>query len=224
MKIIAVLIAVMSALLGIGAQRVTAQSYHDDGGLIVTENSLLPPNKQQMVFVLAKDIPRPARVELQTYSLEGIVNRFTPMQFPQGLKRGQIIPVWNAEFNAFHITPWLYLAVTIFDGNDIYHTVTMFPVQYGEQYKEPMVTSIVETGGYAVPYQITLRGIFDTTIPSLILVNTDVFVSPKTITQTAPGKIEFTMESNTITQFPPGKYLLTLCQEGRCDTLEGRHR
>ena len=100
----------------------------------------------------------------------------------------------------------------------------MFPINYREQYKEPMITSISESGGYGVPYQITVKGIFDTTIPSLILINSNVFVPAKTITQTAPGIIQFSMPSGNFELFPSGKYLLTICQASHCDTLQGRHR
>jgi hypothetical protein len=201
-----------------------AQNIRTDGGLIVTEDSLLSLNNKKLLFVVAQNILQPTRVEVQTVSSEGIVNHFTPIQFPQGLKRGQVIPIWNGELNGFYTTPWLYFQVTMFTASETYYTQTMFPVNYREQYKEPMITSIAETGGYGVPYTITAQGIFDTTEPSLILINTNVFVSPKVVTQRPPGIIQFNVDSNTTNQFPPGKYLLTICQAWHCDTLEGRHR
>ncbi len=206
------------------AFNVNAQSNEGDAGAIVTEDSLLSPGRKQIIFVMAKDIAGPTRVEFSTYTNEGITNRFTPLSFPTGLQRGQIIPIYNGELNIFNSTPWLYFWVQVSNSTENYYCQTMLPVGYREQYKEPMITSITETGGYNAPYQILARGIFDTTIPSLILINTNLFVSPKTVTQTAPGMIQFNLEANINSQFPPGKYLLTICQERRCDTLEGRHR
>lgn len=201
-----------------------AQNIRTDGGLIVTEDKLLSANHKKLVFVVAQNITQPTRVEVQTVSSEGIVNHFTHLQFPQGLKLGQILPIWDGVLNEFHSTPWLYFQVTMYTASETFYTQTMFPVNYREQYKEPMITSITETGGYGIPYIITAQGIFDTTEPSLILINTNVFVSPKVITQKPPGIIQFSIDSNTTAQFPPGKYLLTICQAWHCDTLEARHR
>ncbi len=202
----------------------SAQNYRTDGGAIVLEDSLLSPTRKQIVFVVTKNIPQSARVEMQTISTEGRVNKFTPLLFPNGLRQGQIIPMWNNELNSFHTTPWLRFDVTIFTDNDIYYCSEYTPVGFAEQYKEPLITSISETGGYGTDYVITVRGIFDTTEPSIILLNTNIVVSPKVVTQTPPGIIKFTMKSNSTAEFPPGKYLLTLCQSGHCDTLVGRHR
>lgn len=225
MKKLLVLVVAMIAIIALlNVAEALAQNLRTDGGLLVTEESLLSPGKKQAVFVVAKNIAGPARLELQMYSSEGIVNRFTNLNFPDGLKRGQIIPVWNGEFNSFHTTPWQYIWVTIFTATDTYYSSTMFPVGSRELYKEPLISSISETGGYGTPYQILAQGIFDTTIPSLILINTGLLISPKVITQTAPGKISFSVPSNSFEQFPSGKYLLTICQAGHCDTMEGRHR
>ena len=227
MKKFTELVAVLSVLFGVvvfASTKAQAQTYRTDGGLIVVEDSLLSPNYKRIVFVVAKEISMPARVEFQTISSEGIVNRFSPQEFPLGLRKGQVINVWNGELNNFHATPWLYFDVTIFTSSETYYSRIMTPVNYREQYKEPMITSISETGGYGVPYVITTKGIYDTTIPSLVLINTNVFVSPKTVTQTAPGIIKFTMPSGNFELFPSGKYLLTICQAGHCDTLQGRHR
>lgn len=223
MKKLVVLVAVFTALFG--ARQIQAQSYHNDGGVLVVEDNLLSPTKKTVVFIVAKDISETVEIKMQTYMLmEGITNQFKPLQFPNGVKRGQLIPIWDGNFNQFQSTAWWYFWVTMSTATDIYYTSTMFPIGSREQYKEPMITSISETGGYTEPYRISVRGIFDTTVPSLILINTNLFVSPKTVTQTPPGRIEFSMASNATTQFPPGKYLLTICQEGHCDTLQGRHR
>lgn len=226
MKSVNVLFVVLATLfcVGILGKKVVAQNYRTDGGLLVMEDDLLLLKKKQVVFVVAKNISSPARVEFQTISSEGIINRFTPLNFPQGLKRGQVIPIWSGELNSFLTTPWLYFQVTIFTATDAYFSQTMSPVGYREQYKEPMITSISESGGFTIPYTITVRGIFDTTIPSLVLINSDVFVSPKVVTQGPAGVIQFSIAQNTAEQFPPGKYLLTICQAGHCDTLMGRHR
>ena len=226
MKRFTMLVIVLVLLFGLSVlpERVSAQNYRTDGGLTVVEDSLLSPNRKQVVFVVAKDIPSSARVEIQTHTSEGVVNNYSPHQVPQGLTRGQIIPIWSGEFNSFNTTPWFNIWITIYTATDIYNSNTMFPVNYREQYKEPMITSISETGGYGVPYQITVRGIFDTTIPSLILINTNVFIPTKTVTQNAPGIIQFTMPSGNFELFPSSKYLLTICQAGHCDTLQGRHR
>lgn len=226
MKKFTVLVAVLSVLFGVVvfASNTAAQTYRTDGGLIVTEDSLLSPGNKKIVFVVAKEFPSQARMEFQTISSEGIVNRFSPQEFPQGLRKGQVLPVWNGELNSFHATPWLYFDVTIFTSNETYYSRAMTPINYREQYKEPMITSISETGGYGVPYVIATKGIYDTTIPSLVLINTNLFVPPKTVTQTAPGIIQFTMPSGNFELFPSGKYLLTICQAGHCDTLQGRHR
>ena len=200
------------------------QTSHDDGGVLVVEDSLLSPAHKQVVFVIATNIVQSTKIEVEVHTLDGIYNRFKPLQFPQGVRRGQIIPIWNGEFNQFHDTPWLYIWVIMSTATDNYYTNTMFPVNNGEQYKEPLIVSVDETGGYNTPYVITAKGIFDTPIPSLILINSSLFVSPKVITQTAPGIIRFTMGARTTGQFPPGKYLLTICQGSHCDTLVGRHR
>jgi len=205
-------------------QTTSAQNYRTDGGVIVLEDGLLSPTSKQIIFVVTKNIPQSARVEMQTISTEGQVNKFTPLLFPNGLRQGQIIPMWNSELNSFHTTPWLRFDVTIFTDNDIYYCSEYTPVGFVEQYKEPLITSISETGGYGTDYVITVKGIFDTTEPSIILLNTNIVVSPKAVTQTPPGIIKFTMNSNSTQQFPPGKYLLTLCQGGHCDTMIGRHR
>jgi hypothetical protein len=224
MKKLIFTVAILCGVFGVGANRTYSQSYHDDGGVLVTEDSLLAANHKQVVFVVAKDLRGPVRIDMQIQTSEGLVNQFTPLQFPLGVKQGQIVPVWNGEFNSFHTTPWLYIWITMSTPTDVFYTNTMLPIEYREQYKEPMITSISETGGYTIPYTITVKGIFDTTIPSLILINSGVFVSPKVITQTAPGIIRFTVEAKTMDQFPPGKYLLTICQGSHCDTLQGRHR
>ncbi len=83
-----------------------AQGSRTDGGMIVTEESLLNPAHKQIEFIVVKDIPDSARVELQTYSSEGIVNRFTTLMFPKGLQKYQVIPVWNGDLNLFSSTPW----------------------------------------------------------------------------------------------------------------------
>ena len=224
MKSVLVFIATCIAVLNVSSRVAEGQVSRIDGSLLVTEESLLSSNHKKIVLVVAKNISGPARVELQTMTSEGIVNRFTPQEFPNGLTKGQVISVWNGEFNVFHATPWLYFMTSIISSNETYYAQTMFPIHYREQYKEPMVTSISEVGGYTSPYTITIRGIFDTTEPSLILINNSLFVAPKTVTQTPPGIITFTMPSNSFAQFPPGKYLLTLCQAGHCDTMIGRHR
>ncbi len=223
MKKLIVIVAVLATWLNTTAIT-TAQSYQTNGGLIVTDESLLSSSHKRLVFVVTKNIPGPVRIELQTVSSEGIVNQFTPLQFPQGLQLGQIIPVWDGNLNSFHNTPWLNFWVTIVTPTHNYYSNTMMPIGYRELYKEPMIISISETGGYEIPYQITVKGIFDTTIPSLILINSSVFVSAKAVTQTAPGTIQFTMPSGNFEQFPSGKYLLTICQASHCDTLTGRHR
>lgn len=221
------LLSILMAMLFIQSffqQKTFAQTYRTDGGVIVIEDSLLLSSKKQVVFIVTKNILQTARVEFKTITSEGLVNEFTPLTFPQGLVKGQIIPIWNNELNNFHSTPWLYLSLTIFTASETYYQGTMTPVNYREQYKEPMITSISESGGFGIPYTIIAKGIFDTTIPSLIVINHNVIVPPKTITQTAPGIIQFTMPSNSSTEFPPGKYLLTICQAAHCDTLQGRHR
>ena len=224
MKYFLIVVAAMTVVLNMLAKPASAQPSRTDGGLIVIEDSLLSSNRKQIVFVVAKEILEPVWIEFQTTSSEGIVNRFTPINFPQGLQKGQIVPVWNGEFNKFHTTPWLRLYVTIFSPTATYYSSTSTPVQYREQYKEPMITSISESGGYGSSYTITVRGIFDTTEPSLVLINTGVFISPKAVTQTPPGIIQFTVPSGSFDVFPSGKYLLTICQAGRCDTMVGRHR
>ena len=226
MKNLAVLVAVLAVVFSLGiTQEVEAQNYHSDGGLLVVEDVLLSgETHKQIVFVVSKNISSAARVEMQTHTSEGVVNQFKTLVFPQGLTRGQIVPIWNGDLNSFGSTPWLNIWVTISTATDIYYTHAMFPIQSREQYKEPMITSIGEVGGYGTPYQITAKGIFDTTISSLVLINKDVFVSPKAVIQTAPGTIQFTMPSGNFEQFPSGKYLLTICQGGHCDTLRGRHR
>lgn len=202
-----------------------AQTYHENGGaLVVEENLLLGNNQKQLYFVSAKNIAGPLKVQVQTHLSEGVVNNFKALNFPQGLERGQVIQIWSGDFNSFNSTSWLNFWVTLTNSSEVYYANTMFPVQNREQYKEPMITSISETGGYGVPYLITVKGIFDTTIPSLILINKDVFVPQKAITQTAPGLVQFTMPSGNFIQFPSGKYLLTLCQASKCDSLQGRHR
>lgn len=226
MRNLAVLVAALVAVFGLGImQEVEAQNYHSDGGLLVVEDVLLSSEThKQIVFVVSKNISSAARIEMQTHTSEGVVNNFKTLEFSQGLTRGQIVPIWNGDLNSFGSTPWLNIWVTISTATNVYYTHTMFPIQYREQYKEPMVTGISEVGGYGTPYQITVKGIFDTTIPSLILINKSVFVTSKAITQTAPGTIQFTMPSGNFEQFPSGKYLLTICQGGHCDTLQGRHR
>lgn len=224
MKSVLVFFAMCIAVVNVSNRVAEAQVSRIDGSVLVAEDSLLSSNHKKIVLVVAKNISGPARVELQTMTSEGIVNRFAPQDFPNGLTKGQAISVWNGEFNAFHATPWLYFMTSIISGNVTYYAQTMFPIHYREQYKEPMITSISEVGGYTSPYTITVRGIFDTTEPSLILINNNLFIPPKTITQTPPGIITFIMPSNSFAQFPPGKYLLTLCQTGHCDTMIGRHR
>ena len=225
MKKLVVLVAVFTVLFGVS--QILGQSpnsFANEVGALVTEESLLSPNKKQIVFVVSKNIAGPTRVELQTHTSEGLVNNFAPLQFPQGLQRGQIIPIWDGELTAFQSTPWLYFWVTITTPDKVYYSCVMFAVNFREQYKEPKVLSISETGGYSSPYQITVRGIFDTTIPTLVLINTNYFVPVKSIVQTAPGKIEFSVPANSFVEFPTGKYLLTICQAGHCDTLIGRHQ
>lgn len=225
MKKLVVLVAVLTALFSVAKNQVMAQSYHTDGGVLVVDESLLSPTHKTIVFVVAKDIPQSVEIKMQTYMLmEGITHQFKPLQFADGVKRGQVIPLWNGNFNQFHNTAWWYFQVIMSTKTDIYYNTTMFPIGSRESYKEPMITSITETGGYNMPYQILVRGIFDTTVPSQILINTNVFIPPKTVTQNPPGRIEFTLPIGNFDQFPPGKYLLTICQEGRCDTLQGRHR
>ncbi len=218
-----VVVAALVAVFFVGGSQVKAQISHDDGGVLVTEDSLLSPNRKQVVFVVAKNITEPTKIEMIFRNNEGVETKFKTLQFPQGVKQGQIIPIWNGEFNQFSETPWLYIWVTMSTSTDNYYTNTMFPIANQEHYKEPLIVSINETGGYTVPYMITIKGIFDSTLPSLILINNNVFVPMRNITQT-PGVIRFTMTSKTREQFPPGKYLLTLCQGSHCDTLVGRHR
>ena len=222
-KLLSILVA-MLVVQSFLHQKTFAQTYRTDGGVIVIEDSLLLSSKKQVVFVVTKNILQTARVEFKTMTSDGLVNEFTPLNFPQGLVKGQIIPIWNSEPNSFNSTPWLYLSLTIFTASEAYYQGTMTPVNYREQYKEPMITSISESGGFGTPYTIIARGIFDTTIPSLVLINHNVIVSSKSITQIAPGIIQFTMLSNSSAEFPPGKYLLTICQAAHCDTLQGRHR
>lgn len=225
MKKLIVTVAALFFVFGLSTHPTNAQNSYDDGGLLVVEDSFLSPSHKQIVFVVAKDISQSTKIEIQTYDLmEGVFNTFKPLRFPQGVRRGQIIPIWNGDLTLHANTPWLYFWVTMSTGTGTYYTSTMFPIDYQEQYKEPMITSISETGGYGIPYTITAKGIFDTTMPSLILINTNVLVSPKVITQTRPGIIQFTMPSGNFEQFAPGKYLLTICQAGHCDTLQGRHR
>lgn len=220
-----VIVAVLSVVFGVGAHQLQAQTYHNDGGVLVVEDTLLSTNHKTILFVVARDINQSVRMEMQTYALmEGIINQFQPRIFPEGVRKGQKIAVWDGNFNQFHSTAWLYFTITMTTSSDVYYTNTMFPVNYREQYKEPMITSIAEEGGYTIPYTITVRGVFDTTIPSLVLINSNLFVSPRAITQTRPGVISFTMPSGNFEQFPSGKYLLTICQAGHCDTLQGRHR
>jgi hypothetical protein len=216
-KLVAALIILCAALF------VSAQSSYDDGGVLVTEDSLLSPSRKQVIFVVAKDILQPTKVAMQIQTNEGIIHQFQSLQFPQGVRRGQIIPIWNGEFSLYKDTPWLYIWVTMSTGTDTYYTNTMFPVGQAEQYKEPLIVSIDETGGYTEAYTITIKGIFDSTLPSLILINNSVFV-PIRVTSQAPGIIRFTVGAKTRGQFPPGKYLLTLCQGSHCDTAMGRHR
>ena len=225
MKMFIVTVAALSVVFLMSASQSIAQNSGDDGGLLVVDDSFLSPSHKQIVFVIAKDIPQSTKIEIQTYDLmEGTINKFKPLQFPQGVKRGQIVPIWNGDLKLHANTPWLYFSVIMSTATDTYYTNTMFPLDYREQYKEPMITSISETGGYGIPYVITAKGIFDTTMPSLILINTKIFVSPKVITQTRPGIIQFTLPSGNFEQFPSDKYLLTICQAGHCDTLQGRHR
>ncbi len=225
MRIKLPMIVVVFLAMGIcSISNVFAQTFHTEAGAIVTDESILSPGRKQIVFVVAKDILEQVKMEFSTYSNEGQINKFTPVTFTNGLRRGQIIQLFNGELNIFNSTAWLYFWVQIFSTSGNYFCQTMLPVGFREQYKEPMITSITETGGYTEPYQILVRGIFDTTIPSLILINTNMFVSPKTVTQTAPGMIKFNLEPNNFSQFPSGKFLLTICQERRCDTLQGRHR
>lgn len=202
----------------------SAQSYQTDAGAIVIEDGLLLSSYKQLIFVMAKNISQPTRIELHTITSEGVVNNFAPLNFPQGLVKGQIIPLWNGELNSFHTTPWFRFGVSIITQSEIYYSQTITPVNYREQYKEPLLTSISELGGFGAPYTITARGVFDTTEPMMILINTKVFITQKAITKIAPGIIQFTVPSDSSAIFPAGKYLLTLCQSGHCDTMTGRHR
>ncbi len=226
-KWVCYLINVSVALCGvfiIFPQSACAQSYNTNSMAIVLEDSLLSTNNKKIVLVIVKDMAGPIELKMQTTTSEGIVNQFKPLRFEQGLKRGQTIQLWNGDFNSFYSTPWLYFSVTASSPTMQSYSSIYFPVNYMEQYKEPMITSIKETGGYGVDYNIKIEGIFDTTVPSIILINTNFIIPPKTITQTPPGKIEFNVNSNSRDIFPPGKYLLTICQESHCDTLVGRHR
>lgn len=216
---------IAALMLFVIAKSVEAQSSGNDAGLIVTSDDLLSSNHKQLVFVVAKNIPGPTTLKLSTYNNDGVTHQFRSLIFPIGLQRGQVIPLWKGEFNDFFATPWLGFWVQILTSQgNTYWCHTMFPVNHWEQYKEPMITSISETGGYTSPYEITIRGIFDTTIPSLILINTEMFVPPKTVQQIAPAVIKFSVDATTPNIFPRGKYLLTLCQAGHCDTMMGRHR
>lgn len=225
MKNFSAIVAVLSVWFGMGVWQAEAQNSHDDGGVLVVEDSLLSPNHKSIVFVVAKDINQSVKIELQTYALvEGFIHQFKALEFPQGVRRGQVIPIWDGNFNQFQSTAWLYFQVTMSTAADYYYTEVQLPIGQREEYKEPTIGSISETGGYTEAYKITVKGIFDTTIPSLILINTKLFVNPKTITQTAPGTINFKVPANSFEQFPTGKYLLTICQAGHCDTMIGRHR
>ena len=220
MKMFIVTVAALSVVFLMSASQSIAQNSGDDGGLLVVDDSFLSPSHKQIVFVIAKDIPQSTKIEIQTSDLmEGTINKFKTLQFPQGVKRGQIVPIWNGDLKLHANTPWLYFSVIMSTATDTYYTNTMFPLDYREQYKEPMITSISETGGYGIPYVITAKGIFDTTMPSLILINTKIFVSPKVITQTRPGIIQFTLPSGNLEQLLSDKYSLTICQAGRCAPL-----
>lgn len=217
-------VILMCGIFATTRQSAYAQSYNTNSMAIVLEDTLLSANNKKIVLVVVKEMNGPTELKMRTTTSEGIVNEFKPLQFEQGLKRGQVIQLWNGEFNLFYSTPWLYFSVTATSPTMQSYSSIYFPVSYMEQYKEPMITSIKETGGYGVDYNIKVEGIFDTTVPSTILINTNFVIPPKTITQTPPGKIEFNVSSNSRDIFPPGKYLLTICQESHCDTLMGRHR
>ena len=70
MKRSTMLVIVLAILFGVSifSERLNAQNYRTDGGLIVVEDSLLSPNRKQVVFVVAKDILSTARVEIQTHT------------------------------------------------------------------------------------------------------------------------------------------------------------
>ncbi len=203
---------------------INIQNYRTDGGVIILEDSILSSSQKQIIFVVTKDILQSSRVELQTVSSEGQVNKFQPLLFDSGLRRGQIIPILTGQLTAFNTTPWLRFSITITTETDIYYSIMSTPVGIAEQYKEPMITSISETGGYGTDYIITIKGIFDTTEPSLIVINTNIIIPSKAITQTPPGIIKVTLNGISRENFPAGKYLLTICQGGHCDTMTGRHR
>lgn len=201
-----------------------AQATRTDGGVIVVDDRLLSPYQKQIVFIVTKNFPREAMVQFQTMTLSGIMRKYEPLHFPEGLKRGQTIPIWNGEFNEFETTPWLRFDVCVTTGEVMYYTTYSTPIAQAEQYKEPMIYEISETKSPAGNYSYFLEGNFDRYSDTTVLINQNIAVTPEDIEYPATSGMRFRISNLTKNVFPTGKFLLTVCQNGHCDTMVGRHR
>ncbi len=219
MKYATILIA--CAVLLAMTQIAAAQAYRTDSIAIVAEESVLQPNKKELVLVVTQNISEAASITYQITSNEGRIHEFPVIQFPNGLRKKQAIPLWNGEFNMFQKTAWLSFSVIITTTSWRYYIKTDVAVGFSEQYKEPMIISLSETKDNSGVYTITAKGNFDTYEPSTVVINKDVIIPPKSIWYERPGILHFTLGA---TDVPSGKYLLTVCQTGRCDSMTGRHQ
>lgn len=205
------------------SQQSLAQSYRTDGGAIVVEESLLSVGRKQIVFVVSKNIPGNVNVSYQTYSSEGQVHNYPTLSFPNGLTKGQVIPLWHGDFTAFQATPWLEFSVAIATGTVTYYSRAIVAINYSEQYKEPMIIEVSEVKISGNKYLVTMKGVFYRYEDSVLVINSNIIIPQKAIQYIAPGIMQFTVDEPPH-RFAPGKYLLTICQTGHCDTMVGRHR
>lgn len=189
------------------------------GYLVVEENTIVPESKT-VVFVAGKNIERSTTVSFDMVNSEGKVSSFNEQTFEKGIMAGQIIKLWNGEFNMFSKTPWLYLDIQLQNYGliDCFRR-TMIPIDFPEQYKEPQIRSIIQTGfGNSPAFRIEL--IYDSTEKFELLANTYGIISRKQISATRPGEIEFSLDQSQIRK---GKFLLTICQNNYCDSMPGRY-
>lgn len=200
-----------------------AQVYRTDGGAIVVEDSVLLSNKKQIIFVVTRNISEDVTVSYQTISSDGQLHAFPGLHFPNGLTKGQVIPLWDGSFNMFQTTPWLGFSVIVATPMYNYFVRANIPINYLEQYREPMIVEISEEKMSGIKYIITAKGNFDTYEPSTVVINGSIIVPQKAMKYERPGKLIITVDEPH-SRFVPGKYLLTVCQTGLCDTMVGRHR
>lgn len=217
-------VCIFVGLLLVSTAQTSAQTIRSDGGFIVIDSRPLSPTNKQVVFVVGKNFSGTTTLQFQTISNEGFVHNYPSLNFPDGLSKGQVIKLWDGEFNVFQTTPWLRFDVSILNSGNSYYTMHMTPVAQSEHYKEPMIYDISEIKINNSTYVFEVNGNFDSREETRVIINNNLVVLGKSILFPFPGRMKFTLTEANREIFPTGKYLLTVCQYYHCDTMVGRHR